>query len=193
MKMRVKPPKARSIVDLSAFTDGPYMLLVFATLIGFIGLYVGIFYYSFFGQSTGITNASLAFYLVPILNAGSVFGRTLPNWLSDKIGALNVITPGKHEALRSYTSLGANYIRCFRCRHHPAFQHRRPQCRRHCRICALLRFLLRHLHRLTACTLCRFHSRQVESRYTYRNGLRYGRVRCPCRWAWGRRYPTGQQ
>ncbi|RMZ17520.1 hypothetical protein D0860_00395 [Hortaea werneckii] len=94
MRMRVKPPKARSIVDLSAFTDGPYMLLVFATLIGFIGLYVGIFYYSFFGQSTGITNASLAFYLVPILNAGSVFGRTLPNWLSDKIGALNVITPG---------------------------------------------------------------------------------------------------
>lgn len=57
-------------------------------------LYVGIFYFSYFGQATGITSASLSFYLVPILNAGSVFGRTLPNWLSDKIGPLNVITPG---------------------------------------------------------------------------------------------------
>jgi uncharacterized membrane protein len=28
------------------------------------------------------------------LNAGSVFGRTLPNILADKIGALNVIVPG---------------------------------------------------------------------------------------------------
>lgn len=36
----------------------------------------------------------MSFYLVPILNAGSVFGRTLPNWLSDKVGVFNIITPG---------------------------------------------------------------------------------------------------
>lgn len=95
MKQRVQPAKARSIVDTSAFTDGPFIFFVFATFVGFIGLYVGIFYYSFFGSATGLTSPSMAFYLVPILNAGSVFGRTLPNWLSDKIGPLNVITPGK--------------------------------------------------------------------------------------------------
>ncbi|KAK5123294.1 hypothetical protein LTR85_002724 [Meristemomyces frigidus] len=94
MRMRVKPGRVRSVVDLSAFTDGPFMLFVFGCLIGFVGLYVGIFYLSFFGESTGITDASLSFYLVPILNAGSVFGRTMPNWLSDKIGPLNVIAPG---------------------------------------------------------------------------------------------------
>lgn len=48
-------------------------------LIGFIGLYVGFFYLSYYGQESGYTNDSLSFYLVPILNAGSVFGRILPN------------------------------------------------------------------------------------------------------------------
>ena len=95
MKMRVKPGKIRSIFDWTAFTDFPYMFFVFGCLIGFIGLYVGFFYTSYYGQATGITDASLSFYLVPILNAGSVLGRTLPNWLSDKIGPLNVIAPGE--------------------------------------------------------------------------------------------------
>lgn len=36
----------------------------------------------------------MSFYLVPILNAGSVFGRTLPNMLSDRVGPINVIIPG---------------------------------------------------------------------------------------------------
>lgn len=71
------------------------MTFTIGCLIGFIGLYVGFFYISYYGQATGYTNASLSFYLVPILNAGSVFGRTLPNWLADKIGAVNVIMPGE--------------------------------------------------------------------------------------------------
>ncbi|EMC94852.1 hypothetical protein BAUCODRAFT_36127 [Baudoinia panamericana UAMH 10762] len=94
MKQRVKPPKARAILDTTAFTDWPFVTFVLASLIGFIGLYVGIFYISFFGAATGFTNESLSFYLVPILNAGSVFGRTLPNALADKTGPLNVIAPG---------------------------------------------------------------------------------------------------
>lgn len=94
MRMRVQPKQARSIIDWSAFTDTPWITFVFGGMIGFIGLYVSFFYTSYYGQATGLTNASLSFYLVPILNAGSVFGRTLPNILSDKIGPLNVITPG---------------------------------------------------------------------------------------------------
>ncbi|KAK4955869.1 hypothetical protein LTR10_006808 [Elasticomyces elasticus] len=94
MKMRVKPAKVRKLFDPSAFTDGPYIWCVITCTVGYIGLYVGIFYLSFFGQSTGLTGDSLSFYLVPILNAASVLGRTVPNWISDKIGPLNVITPG---------------------------------------------------------------------------------------------------
>jgi len=94
MKMRVKPGKVRSLIDWTAFTDAPYMMFVFGTILGFIGLYVGLFYLSYFAESTGITDTSLAFYLVAILNAASVFGRTLPNWVSDKTGPLNVVIPG---------------------------------------------------------------------------------------------------
>lgn len=95
MKIRVKPPKIRSLIDWDAFTDWPYISFVIGTLIGFIGLYVGIFYISYYGEATGLTDHSLSFYLVPILNAGSVFGRTIPNYISDKIGPLNVLMPSK--------------------------------------------------------------------------------------------------
>jgi predicted MFS family arabinose efflux permease len=94
MQQRVKPQKARELFDLTAFTDVHFMLFTFGTFVGFIGLYVAIFYISYFAQASGITDASLSFYLVPILNAGSVFGRTLPNWLSDKTGPFNLIMPG---------------------------------------------------------------------------------------------------
>ena len=96
MKMRVKPGRIRSLIDWSAFRDLHYLLFVFGCLIGFLGLYVAFFYTSYYGQATGLTNESMSFYLVPILNAGSVFGRTLPNWVSDKVGPLNIIIPGQY-------------------------------------------------------------------------------------------------
>jgi len=62
--------------------------------LGFIGLYTIIFYLSYYGAQKQITDYSLSFYLVPILNAASVFGRTVPNAISDKTGTLNIIGPG---------------------------------------------------------------------------------------------------
>jgi len=53
-----------------------------------------LFYLSFYAQQQGVTDTQMAFYLVPIFNAASCFGRTLPNALSDKTGALNLIAPG---------------------------------------------------------------------------------------------------
>lgn len=94
MKMRFKPPKARALIDLTAFTDGPYIMCVIAATIGFIGLYVIFFYISFYGESTRIADSTMSFYIIPILNAASTFGRTLPNALSDVTGPLNLITPG---------------------------------------------------------------------------------------------------
>lgn len=37
MKMRVKPARVRAMVDLTAFTDWPFMLFVVSCMIGFIG------------------------------------------------------------------------------------------------------------------------------------------------------------
>ncbi|KKY18176.1 putative mfs monocarboxylate [Phaeomoniella chlamydospora] len=94
MKMRVKPLRARALIDQTVFTDWPFITFIIGTVIGFIGIYVMLFYISYFGLEQKITNASLSFYLVPILNAASIFGRTLPNALSDKVGPLNLIIPG---------------------------------------------------------------------------------------------------
>lgn len=94
MRIRVKPMQARSAVDWSAFTDVPYMVFTVATLVGFMGLYVMLFYLSYYAQERGITDTSMAFYLVPIFNAASCFGRVVPNAISDKTGPLNLIIPG---------------------------------------------------------------------------------------------------
>lgn len=94
MRMRVKAAKPRSLIDWSAFTDVSYMLFVFGSLLGFIGLYVLLFYLSFFAQDQNITDTKMAFYIVPIFNAASCFGRTIPNAVSDKTGTLNLIAPG---------------------------------------------------------------------------------------------------
>ncbi len=88
MKMGVKPSKPRDILDWGAFTDGPFIIFTLLTMVGFIGLYVMLFYTSFFAFETRVASAEMAFYLVPILNAGSMFGRTLPNALSDKTGPI---------------------------------------------------------------------------------------------------------
>lgn len=94
MRMGVKPSKPRAVLDWSAFTDWPFALFTLFCAIGFLGLYVMIFYMSYFGFATGIASAELSFYIVPILNAASSLGRTLPNALSDKTGPLNLLVPG---------------------------------------------------------------------------------------------------
>lgn len=94
MKMRYKPPKSRALIDWSAFTDIFYMMFTMATLIGFMGLYTILFYLSYYAVDRHVTNTKMAFYLVPIFNAASCFGRTIPNALSDKTGPLILIAPG---------------------------------------------------------------------------------------------------
>lgn len=89
MEMRVKPVKPRAVLDWTVFTDWPFAFFTLSTMFGFAGLYVMLFYISFYAFATGIASRHMAFYLVPILNAGSMFGRTLPNALADKVGPLN--------------------------------------------------------------------------------------------------------
>jgi len=45
-----------------------------------------------YAQSKGIEE-NLAFYSLPIVNAASIFGRILPNFVADKIGPYNMIIP----------------------------------------------------------------------------------------------------
>jgi MFS family permease len=93
MRMRVKPPKTRAMLDASSLTDVPYMAFVLTTLVTYTGLFAIIFFLSYFAEANRITDTSLAFYLVPIFNAASILGRLLPNALADKVGAFNLLIP----------------------------------------------------------------------------------------------------
>ncbi|KAH8693369.1 major facilitator superfamily domain-containing protein [Phaeosphaeriaceae sp. PMI808] len=86
MRLRIQPPKVCALVDLTAFTDIAYISFVLTSVIAYMGLFVILFYLTF-------TSNSLAFYLVPIFNAASVFGRTIPNKLADTIGPFNLLIP----------------------------------------------------------------------------------------------------
>jgi MFS family permease len=93
MRVRVRVPKPRAVVDWTAFRDAPFMVFTLGVLIVFIGNAVLIFYVSYYPANKGYTNESLAFYMVAIFNAGSVLGRIAPNALSDRIGVFNTMAP----------------------------------------------------------------------------------------------------
>lgn len=93
-KMRFTPPAVRKMVDWTVFRDLPFLLCVLGCFLGYAGSQVAFFYVPFFGEANKWVNGSLALYLLPILNAASSIGRVLPNWMADKMGAINVIIPG---------------------------------------------------------------------------------------------------
>ena len=95
MKVRLQPARKRQLLQLSAFKEAPFTLFSVAEFLGFMGLYVPFFYiqsYAINAQKTHI-DPSLAFYLLVILNAASLFGRIIPNFLADKTGPLNMLFP----------------------------------------------------------------------------------------------------
>lgn len=93
MKVRVLPAQRRALLDLPAFKEIPYTLFVAGAFIGFMGLYMPFFYIQLYAIRGGITDTNLAFYLLPVLNSASVFGRIVPNFVADKVGPFNVIVP----------------------------------------------------------------------------------------------------
>ena len=93
LRMRVKPPKVRAAVDVTAFRDFYYVAFVFVTLVAYMGLFVIFFYLPYYAEAEKITDRALATYLVPVFNAASLFGRTLPNMLADKTGPMNLLSP----------------------------------------------------------------------------------------------------
>ncbi|KAK0735064.1 major facilitator superfamily domain-containing protein [Lasiosphaeria miniovina] len=91
MRTRVPPSgKTRSIIDMTALRDGPYVVFVLGSLFSFLMLYVPFFYLALFGTSHGIATPDFAPYLVTLLNVGSILGRLVPNALADGWGCMNM-------------------------------------------------------------------------------------------------------
>lgn len=93
MKQRVMPKQKRRMWDLEAFKDPPYALYCLGQFVAFAGFYTPIYYLQPYAIATKITNPDFGFYLLPILNAASVPGRIIPNFIGDYIGPLNILIP----------------------------------------------------------------------------------------------------
>lgn len=92
-RVRVLPPSRRRLLDLRAFREVPYLMFSIAEFFGFMGMYIPFFYMQSFAIDKGIMDSRLAFYMLAVLNAASVFGRIIPNFLADKVGPLNMLIP----------------------------------------------------------------------------------------------------
>jgi MFS family permease len=112
MRMRLPPPKqARSLLDLSAFKEASFLIFSFGLFCAFVGLYFPFFYLPSYMSSVVHSTDDLAFYIIAILNATSVFGRITPGLVADRFGSLNTIIPmALSAAILAYAWMGIKNI-----------------------------------------------------------------------------------
>lgn len=91
IKARTPPAPRKKLVDFDGFRELPFSLFNVASFVGFIGLYVPFFYISTFASQRAGLGDTLAFYMLPIISAGSIAGRILPGFVADFLGPLNVL------------------------------------------------------------------------------------------------------
>ncbi|GAA5920925.1 hypothetical protein JCM1841_003625 [Sporobolomyces salmonicolor] len=89
---RLPPRKSGRIVDFGVFKDIPFTTYTLGSGFIWLGLYMPIFYTEEYALHHGIRQ-DIAFYSLSILNAASLFGRTIPNYFADSYGALTVLIP----------------------------------------------------------------------------------------------------
>ncbi|KAI0881348.1 MFS general substrate transporter [Annulohypoxylon maeteangense] len=102
MRPRVPPPShKRAFIDRDALKEAPFLAFAASGVGAFLGLYVPFFYIQLYSLRFGIADEQMSAYLVTLLNAGSVFGRILPNFVADYAGSMNMLAA---------TTLGASIL-----------------------------------------------------------------------------------
>lgn len=79
MKLRGKTQSPKRWLDLSAWKEVSYVLFACSAFFGFLGIYIPFFYVQLYALQQGIVNSDFVFYLLPLLNTGSLFGRLVGN------------------------------------------------------------------------------------------------------------------
>lgn len=92
LRSRLPPRTSGPVIDPASLRDWPYILYTAGAFFGFMGVYIPIFFIQSYSLHVNVS-PELAFYMTSILNAGSVFGRLIPNYLADKFGPLNILIP----------------------------------------------------------------------------------------------------
>ncbi|KAF5381427.1 hypothetical protein D9757_009053 [Collybiopsis confluens] len=89
MKTRL-PAGGKKTIDLKGIlTDVPYMICTIGSFFVFWGLFVPYFYLQLFCSEHHLP-PNIVTYGITILNITGVVGRTLPNFVADKLGPFNV-------------------------------------------------------------------------------------------------------
>ena len=94
MRPRGKPSTKRTLLDLAAFREIPYVLYCGASFFSYIGFFGPVFYLQSYALSHGMSYGTLALYLVAILNAASIPGRLLPALLIPYLGPVTTMLLG---------------------------------------------------------------------------------------------------
>lgn len=81
LRMRSQPAAIRRMFDIYAWKEMSFFLTGLGLFLVFLGVVIPLFYVQLFAIDKGIVDSRLAFYLLPLLNAGSVFGRIVRNFL----------------------------------------------------------------------------------------------------------------
>ncbi len=87
------PPRKTNFFIGKAFKEPRFLMLVASGFCCFLGMFVPLFFIPSYAVSRGM-EATLASYLLAVVNAASTFGRIVPGILADKFGKLNVFAIG---------------------------------------------------------------------------------------------------
>ncbi|KAF3019293.1 hypothetical protein E8E14_008014 [Neopestalotiopsis sp. 37M] len=82
-----------SIPFAQVFGNKTYLLVVASMFFLFMGVFIPLFYIPTFATTLGI-EATLAGYILAIVNAASFFGRVIPGVFADKMGRMNAFAMG---------------------------------------------------------------------------------------------------
>ncbi|KAJ7764585.1 MFS general substrate transporter [Mycena maculata] len=86
-----RAPEDNAVLKL-ILKDFPYWLSVWGSCLVIWGIFFPYFYLQLYAVLHGI-DKNVAFYTITVLNAATILGRTVPNFLADKYDALNVAIP----------------------------------------------------------------------------------------------------
>ncbi|KAG0645383.1 Aspyridones efflux apdF [Hyphodiscus hymeniophilus] len=84
------PSSLKPKPDLSVVKNPILILLALGLFFIYLGLFSPFFYVTSWTISRGL-DANMAFYMVSIINAASLFGRIIPGLLADRFGAYNMM------------------------------------------------------------------------------------------------------
>ncbi|KIM38503.1 hypothetical protein M413DRAFT_30053 [Hebeloma cylindrosporum] len=91
MRTRLPPKEIQRFPIIQWLKEPAYSIFILSGVVRFIGLFFPVFYLQLYVITRGV-DPELAFYALSVLNAASIFGRTIPGAIAHKVGVFNLGT-----------------------------------------------------------------------------------------------------